>query len=87
MNSLATPRPDQAQPPVSDLIAAMANRRATIGVIGLGYVGLPLALTAAKAGFAVFGFDVDEARVRQINGGESFIKHIPAASIAAAISE
>ena len=87
MNSLAPPRPDQARPSVSDLTAAMTSRRAKIGVIGLGYVGLPLALAAAKAGFATLGFDVDEPRVRQINRGESFIKRIPAASIAAAVSE
>ena len=87
MNSLAPPRPDQARPSVSDLTAAMTSRRAKIGVIGLGYVGLPLALAPAKAGFATLGFDVDEPRVRQINRGESFIKRIPAASIAAAVSE
>src|SRR5215210_817680 len=83
----AAARPDRSPPPVSDLVAAMTSRRATIGVIGLGYVGLPLALTAAKAGFGVLGFDVDEPRTRQINRGESFIKHIGSASIAGAVSE
>ncbi len=48
---------------VEGLRAAFADRRAVVGVIGLGYVGLPLALAAAKAGFRVLGFDVDAPRV------------------------
>jgi UDP-N-acetyl-D-glucosamine dehydrogenase len=61
---------------VANLLAAFQQRRARIGIIGLGYVGIPLALTAAKAGFKVLGFDIDEGRVQQINRGESIIKHI-----------
>ena len=56
--------PDQVRPLVSGLLAALRSRRAKIGVIGLGYVGMPLALTAARAGFGVLGFDVNERRVR-----------------------
>lgn len=72
---------------VSDLIARITAREYVIGVIGLGYVGIPLALTACKANFRVLGFDVDKARVEQINRGESFIKHIPTTAINRAVTE
>ena len=49
--------------------------------MGLGYVGIPLALAACRAGFPVLGFDIDRARVQQINGGLSAITHIPDALI------
>jgi UDP-N-acetyl-D-glucosamine dehydrogenase len=58
-------------------------RAATIGVIGLGYVGLPLLRTAAERGFHALGFDIDHAKVARINAGGSYIKHIPGDSIAA----
>ena len=48
----------------------------SIGIVGLGYVGLPLALRFAEAGFKVLGFDIDPAKVSQINAGKSYIKHI-----------
>jgi UDP-N-acetyl-D-glucosamine dehydrogenase len=61
----------------SELLSTFENRRALVGIVGLGYVGMPLALTAAKAGFRVLGFDINEPRVAQINRGESFISYIP----------
>jgi len=72
---------------VASAIAAFKARQAKIGIIGLGYVGIPLALTAAKAGFSVLGFDIDEPRVAQLNRGESIIKHISSAAIVEAIQE
>jgi UDP-N-acetyl-D-glucosamine dehydrogenase len=72
---------------VAALIADYKNRRATIGIIGLGYVGIPLALTSTKTGFNVIGFDIDEPRVRLINEGKSFIKHISSDLIAEAVLE
>ncbi|MGA2071919.1 MAG: nucleotide sugar dehydrogenase [Terriglobia bacterium] len=54
---------------------------ARVGVIGLGYVGLPLALLFAREGFAVSGFDIDPNKVAKLARGESYIGHIPAASI------
>ncbi len=75
------------KPMVSDLIARVAARQYTIGIIGLGYVGIPLALTACKAGFPVIGFDIDEPRVAQLNRGESFIKHIPTSAINEAVKD
>lgn len=69
------------------LMQAIETRRAMVGVVGLGYVGIPLALAAADAKFRVLGFDIDANRVAQINSGESFIRHIPGSQIASAIAE
>ncbi|MDM0035964.1 nucleotide sugar dehydrogenase [Variovorax sp. J22P271] len=57
-----------------------ANVRA-VGVIGLGYVGLPLALRFAETGIRVLGFDVDESKIRAIGEGRSYIKHIGDAAV------
>jgi UDP-N-acetyl-D-glucosamine dehydrogenase len=57
-------------------------RHASIGVIGLGYVGLPLALAAVRRGFQVTGFDVDHEKVTALNEGRSYIRHIAGAAIA-----
>jgi len=57
------------------------ERRATVAVLGLGYVGLPLALAFARRGFPVLGFDVDAAKVEHINAGRSYIGHIDAAEV------
>lgn len=51
----------------------IADRTARVGVIGLGYVGLPLAVTAAKAGFAVTGFDIDPSKCARLDKGQSYI--------------
>jgi UDP-N-acetyl-D-glucosamine dehydrogenase len=82
----ASPASDRAES-LTDQLARIASKNYRIGIIGLGYVGIPLALTACNAGFPVVGFDIDTKRVAQINRGESFIKHIPTAAIAAAIKE
>ena len=66
----------RATPEIAALAEKIARREAKIGIIGLGYVGMPLALTAAKAGFKVLGFDINGPRVAQINRGESFLHHI-----------
>lgn len=55
------------------LIQKLQSKTATIGVIGLGYVGLPLAVEKAKAGFTVIGFDIQEEKVRMVNAGENYI--------------
>ncbi len=52
------------------------SREAAIGVIGMGYVGLPLALVFCEAGFTALGFDIDPAKTDSLNRGESYIKHI-----------
>ncbi|CAH1667031.1 MULTISPECIES: nucleotide sugar dehydrogenase [unclassified Chelatococcus] len=57
-----------------------------IGIIGLGYVGLPLALAAAAAGYRVVGFDIDQAKVESLEAGRSYIKHIGEDELDAAIA-
>src|SRR3990172_5552277 len=63
------------------LIASFRDRTARVGIIGLGYVGLPLALTFAEKGFAAVGFEVDPAKVEAIDHGRSYLGHIPDAAI------
>lgn len=62
------------------------RRKAKIGIIGLGYVGLPLALTFVKAGFKVYGLDVDQGRVLKLGKGISYILDIPSLEIKDAIA-
>jgi UDP-N-acetyl-D-glucosamine dehydrogenase len=57
------------------------NRRAKVGVLGLGYAGLPLACSFAEAGFQVTGFDVDDSKVQELRRGRSYIAHIDHARI------
>ncbi len=64
--------------------ARVKARTLRVGVVGLGYVGLPLTLLLSEDGFAVTGFDIDEAKVRALNGGESYIHRITPEHIAAA---
>lgn len=59
------------------------NHRATIGIIGLGYVGLPLVIHFARAGFSTLGFDADSHKVTELNAGRSYIHHIKSEDIAA----
>jgi len=61
---------------LEDLLAKITARSATVGVIGLGYVGLPLALLFEESGFPVIGFDIDPTKPEALNRGESYIKHI-----------
>ncbi|WP_112662967.1 nucleotide sugar dehydrogenase [Microvirga flavescens] len=70
---------------VAELLEKFRTRRVTIGIIGLGYVGLPLALTAARAGFTVLGFDINKGYVEKIGRGESYIKHIGPEHVAEAV--
>ena len=65
-----------------DLMAKIKNKQALVGIIGLGYVGLPLVLRFGQAGFRVLGFDTDDRKVEALNRGESYIKHIPPARLA-----
>ncbi|MCO5784810.1 UDP-N-acetyl-D-glucosamine dehydrogenase [Pseudomonas sp. G11-1] len=65
-------------------IQKFKQKEALIGVVGLGYVGLPLMLRYNAIGFRVLGIDIDEGKVSKLNAGESYIEHIPAEKIAAA---
>ncbi len=67
---------------MQDLISKLQKKEARLGVLGLGYVGLPLAVGFAKAGFKVTGFDLDQAKVDQVNACESYIIDISNAELA-----
>ena len=67
---------------LESLSANIDSREARIGVIGLGYVGLPLALEFARAGFRVTGFDLDGEKVRVVNAGGTYIEDVPAEAVA-----
>lgn len=62
-------------------LGRIAERKAVIGVVGMGYVGLPLALTFAEEGFRVIGFDIDEKKADALTAGRTYIKHISSARI------
>jgi UDP-N-acetyl-D-glucosamine dehydrogenase len=68
------------------LLLRIRSRQARVGVVGLGYVGLPLALVFHEAGFQVLGFDVDPDKPRQLHAGQSYIKHIGADRVAKAFA-
>jgi UDP-N-acetyl-D-glucosamine dehydrogenase len=67
---------------VEALVARLRAHQAKIGVIGLGYVGLPLARAIAGRGFTALGFDIDPAKIAVLNSGGSYIRHISAETIA-----
>ena len=68
------------------IVERIGTKQATIGVIGLGYVGLPLAVEFARAGFDVTGFDIDESKNARINEGSSHIPDVPDHELAAVVS-
>ena len=70
----------------SGLLQKLKGKSARIGIVGLGYVGLPLALRFSEAGFAVLGLDIDPDKVKALNAGKSYIAQIPAERIAKAVS-
>jgi UDP-N-acetyl-D-glucosamine dehydrogenase len=57
------------------------SRRARIGIVGMGYVGLPLAVEFAKAGFSVTGIDTNEEKVRRVNAGDSYVGDVPSSTL------
>jgi UDP-N-acetyl-D-glucosamine dehydrogenase len=75
-----------ARPPAAtDLLHKIERRSARLGVIGLGYVGLPLAVEFGQAGFRVHGIDVDESRVARLRRGRSYIQDVPDRSVRALV--
>ena len=69
----------------AELIKKLQDKTATIGVVGLGYVGLPLMVRYCEVGYKVVGFDIDAGKVDMLHRGQSYIEHIPAATIATAL--
>ena len=69
------------------LAQKIQKKQALIGVIGLGYVGLPLIRAFTASGFRCLGFDVDQSKVDKLKAGQSYIKHIDSAAIQALINE
>ncbi len=61
---------------MNQILNLIHTRQATVAVIGLGYVGLPLAREFLKAGFPVLGFDIDKGKIQMLERGESYIKHV-----------
>jgi UDP-N-acetyl-D-glucosamine dehydrogenase len=72
---------------MNNLIAKIKNRDATIGIIGLGYVGLPLMLRYCEVGYKVIGFDVDQRKVTDLRNGRSYIEHISSQVVANALTK
>jgi UDP-N-acetyl-D-glucosamine dehydrogenase len=70
----------------SALLKKLDNKTAIVGVVGLGYVGLPLLLCFVEKGFHVIGLDIDTRKTEALGKGQSYIKHIPAARVARAAS-
>lgn len=69
-----------------NLLEKIKNKTATLGVVGLGYVGLPLAVEKAKAGFKVIGFDVQESKVDMVNKGQNYIGDVVNEDLAAIVA-
>ncbi|HEX3408450.1 MAG TPA: nucleotide sugar dehydrogenase [Caulobacteraceae bacterium] len=69
------------------LLGRLQARSATIGIIGLGYVGLPLAAAAARAGFQAIGFDIDPQKPERLNRGQSYIDAVPSNELARLVAD
>lgn len=71
----------------ASLLERLSNKTATIGIVGLGYVGLPLMLRYTEVGYKVLGLDIDSDKVEKLNNGKSYIEHISAEAIATAVTK
>ena len=71
----------------AELLEKLRSRQALIGIVGLGYVGLPLSLTYAEVGYRVLGLDIDQAKADAINQGQSYIDHINGGRVAQATQQ
>jgi UDP-N-acetyl-D-glucosamine dehydrogenase len=79
-----SPRTRARNGTLNGLLRRIAHTEAVVGVIGLGYVGLPLALLVCRKGFDTIGFDIDDDKIIALTSGRSYIAHIPAPTIRAA---
>ncbi|MBU0584409.1 MAG: nucleotide sugar dehydrogenase [Alphaproteobacteria bacterium] len=71
----------------ASLFSKLETRTATVGIVGMGYVGLPLASAVARAGFNVIGFDIDRSKVEKLNGGKSYIDAVSDAALQSHMAE
>jgi UDP-N-acetyl-D-glucosamine dehydrogenase len=77
-------KPEQIPLVKETLLQKLRGREALIAIIGMGYVGLPLALRYAEVGYRVLGIDIDATKVSALNEGRSYIEHIPTSTVAEA---
>jgi len=70
---------------MNKLIKKLEDKSAIIGIVGLGYVGLPLMLRYVEVGFKVVGFDIDDEKIKKLHAGQTYIEHIPSALIKEAV--
>ncbi|OMI12929.1 UDP-N-acetyl-D-glucosamine dehydrogenase [Bradyrhizobium brasilense] len=80
-----TVREAPRHPAIIQLMDRINSRQAVVGIVGLGYVGLPLALTFVAQRFKVLGFDIDSEKVNSLNAGSSYIRHIASVDISNAV--
>ena len=64
-----------------ELITKINSKKAKVGIMGMGYVGVPLGIEFANNGLKVIGFDTDNQKVKNINSGKQIMKHIPKSSM------
>lgn len=83
MTAQTSPSPALEAPAVADLLERLSHRDATLAIIGLGYVGMPLSAAAHRAGFRVIGFDVDAQKIGELERGESPVGTVPKSVITA----
>ncbi|HMA45093.1 MAG TPA: nucleotide sugar dehydrogenase [Gemmatimonadales bacterium] len=76
-----------SQAPREALLAKAKDRSALFGIVGLGYVGLPLAMELVRAGYRVLGFDISQRVVDNLNAGRSHVQDVPSTEIAAAVKD
>jgi UDP-N-acetyl-D-glucosamine dehydrogenase len=81
MNTTTTELRDQETAPTQRLADGIRDKTARVGIAGLGYVGLPLAVEYAKVGFSVTGIDIQESKVAALNTGISYIQDVPTSEI------
>ena len=72
---------------MTNLVEKLRDKTAIIGIVGLGYVGLPLMLRYTECGYRVLGLDVDDIKVKKLSNGETYIEHISSESIKAAVKQ
>ncbi len=78
---------ERSNPAAAELLEKIRNKTAKVGVVGLGYVGLPLIDAFIRSGFSAIGYDVDRRKVDALQNGQSYIAHIPAGKIQAWIEK